>query len=266
MPPDISAAATILILGILLFFLAGGELIQIFWVLVGGLIVGYLVVQSQPTANIRVAEYLAGFNDPMQASDHVRRAIEAFVSGGMFGVGIGNGVIKLTRLPVPPSDSIFAVIGEELGFVGCMGVIGLFVLLTWRGFKIAMGTSDAFSALVACGVTCGLAFQALVNVAVMTALIPFTGVALPFISAGGSAMVVSLAGVGLLLSVSRGKRTGKRSKRGLGQPVRGLGKSVRGLGKSKGRKESRRRANLDRRWRNGGTRLSRSGRRTGTGR
>ncbi|MEE8389227.1 MAG: FtsW/RodA/SpoVE family cell cycle protein, partial [Anaerolineae bacterium] len=159
---------------------------------------------------------------------------------------------KLGYLPAPHTDSIFAVIGEELGFVGCIVVIGLFVLLTWRGFKIAMGAPDAFAALVACGVSCWLAFQALVNVAVMTALIPFTGVALPFVSSGGSAMLVSMAGVGLLLSVSGGKRASKRSKR--------TEQSKRG---KQERKESRHRANLDRRWRNRGARLSRSGRRTG---
>jgi cell division protein FtsW len=128
-----------------------------------------------------------------------------------------------------------------MGFIGCMLVISLFVLLVYRGFRIAREAPDAFAALLACGVTCWLAFQALVNMAVMTGLIPFTGVALPFISFGGSAMVVSLAGVGLLLSVSRGKRIGKR-------------------------KGSRQHADLDRRRGNRGTRLSRSGRHTSVAR
>jgi cell division protein FtsW len=142
------------------------------------------------------------------------------------------------------------VLGEELGFVGCLVVIGLFGLLAWRGFKIALKAPDAFAALLACGVTCWLTIQAMVNVAVMTGLIPFTGVALPFISSGGSAMVVSLTGVGVLLSISRGRQVRKRKSRA----------------DSRTRQENRERASLDRRWGNRGTRLSRSGRRAGTGR
>ncbi|MBE9508336.1 MAG: FtsW/RodA/SpoVE family cell cycle protein, partial [Chloroflexi bacterium] len=170
----------------------------------------------------------------------------ALGSGGLFGVGLGQGQQKLGYLPASHTDSIFAVLGEELGFVGCLAVIGLFVLMAYRGFKIALGAPDALAALLACGITCWLTFQALINVAVMTGLVPFTGIALPFISSGGSAMVVSLAGVGLLLSVSRGRRIGKRSERRAG-----------------GRFQ---RANLDRGWGNRGTRLSRSGRRTGSSR
>jgi cell division protein FtsW len=171
----------------------------------------------------------------------------ALGSGGLFGVGLGQGQQKLGYLPAPHTDSIFAVLGEELGLVGCLTVIALFVLLAYRGFKIALDAPDAFAALLACGITCWLSVQALINVAVMTGLVPFTGVALPFISAGGSAMVVSLTGVGMLLSVSRGKRVGTTRRAG-----------------SRTRRGSRQRASLDRRWGNRGTRLSRSGRRTGT--
>jgi cell division protein FtsW len=133
-------------------------------------------------------------------------------------------------------------VGEETGFLGCLIVIGLFAFLTYRGFRIALHAPDAFAALLASGVTCWLAFQALVNIGVITGLLPFTGVALPFISAGGSAMLTSLAGIGLLLSVSRGIRT--RSK------------------ESRGQKD----AHLDRRWWDRGTRLPRAGRGPGTAR
>jgi cell division protein FtsW len=175
----------------------------------------------------------------------MQQALIALGSGGLFGVGLGQSQQKFGYLPTPHTDSIFAVLGEELGFVGCLVVITLFFLLAYRGFKIALEASDAFAALLACGITCWLTFQALINVAVMTGLIPFTGVALPFISSGGSAMLASLSGVGLLLSISQGKRTGKGGRQG-------------------GRRGNRQRANLDRRWGNRGTRLSRSGRRTGT--
>jgi cell division protein FtsW len=211
-----------------------------------------VLINQLPHARQRIDDYLLTLNDPTHVSHHIQQALIALGSGGLFGAGLGQGQQKLGYLPAPHTDSIFAVLGEELGFLGCLAVIVLFVLFTYRGFKIALGAPDAFSALLACGITCWLAFQALINVAVMTGLIPFTGIALPFISSGGSAMVASLFGVGLLLSVSRGKRAGRRGKR-----------STRSEQARSQQKESHKRADLDRRWRNRGTRLSRSGRRTG---
>ena len=256
--PDVSTAVLLVLTALTMFFFAGADIFQLAMGGAVGCITFLALINQLPHARQRIDDYVLAWHDPTLVGHHVQQALIALGSGGLFGVGLGQGQQKLGYLPAPHTDSIFAVLGEELGLVGCLIVIGLFVLLTYRGFKIAMGATDAFAALMACGVTCWLAFQALINVAVMTGLIPFTGIALPFISAGGSAMVVSLAGVGLLLSVSRGKRAGKRSKRG-------SGKSVRGSGKSEERK-SRRNANLDRRRRNGGTRLSRSGRRTGASR
>jgi len=239
MQPDVSMAVLLVLTALAMFFFAGADIFQLaIGSAVGG--ITFLVLINQlPHARQRLSDYSLTWHDPTRVGYHVQQALIALGSGGVFGVGLGQGQQKLGYLPAPHTDSIFAVLGEELGFFGCLVVIGLFALLTYRGFKIALEAPDAFAALMACGVTCWLAFQASINVAVMTGLIPFTGVALPFISSGGSAMVVSLAGVGLLLSVSRGRRVGKR-----GEPGRG-------------------RANLDRRWGNRGTRLSRSGRRTG---
>jgi len=217
-----------------------------FQLAIGGIVSGitFLVLINQlPYARQRIDEYLQIWRDPTRVGYHIQQALIALGSGGLFGVGLGQGQEKLGYLPAAHTDSIFAVLGEELGFVGCLVVVGLFVLLAYRGFKIALEASEPFAALLACGITCWLTFQALINVAVMTGLLPFTGIALPFISSGGSAMVVSLAGVGLLLSVSRGRRVGKQVRKG-----------------------ERRRAHLDRRWGNRGTRLSRSGRRAGAGR
>ncbi len=249
--PDVSTAVLLVLTALAMFFFAGADVLQLAG---GGLVSGitFLALINQlPHARQRVDDYVLTWSDPTHVGHHIQQALIAIGSGGLFGVGLGQGQQKLGYLPTPHTDSIFAVLGEELGFVGCLAVIVLFALLTWRGFKIAMEAPDAFAALVACGITCWLAFQALVNVAVMTGLIPFTGVALPFISAGGSAMVVSLAGVGLLLSISRGKRAGRRRSR-----------DKLGFEQSKGRKDSRQRASLDRRWGNRGTRLSRSGHRT----
>jgi cell division protein FtsW len=245
MQPDVSTAMLIVLTSLAMFFFAGADIFQL---AVGGSVgaITFLVLINQlPHARQRVDDYLLVWHDPTLVGHHIRQALIALGSGGLFGVGLGQGQQKLGYLPAPHTDSIFAVLGEELGFVGCMVVIGLFLLLAYRGFKIALEAPDAFAALLACGITCWLTFQALVNVAVMTGLIPFTGVALPFVSSGGSAMVISLAGVGMLLSISRG-RSGKRGKQG--------------------GKGNRQRASLDRRWGNRGTRLSRSGRRTGVGR
>ena len=139
----------------------------------------------------------------MRASDHVRRSLEAFVNGRWFGVGIGNGVTKVTGLPVPHTDSIFAVIGEETGMIGAVSLLILYSLILWRGMKIARRAPDELGALLAAGLTLWITFEAFINMAVMVNLLPFAGNALPFISAGGSNMVVSMAAIGILLNISR---------------------------------------------------------------
>nr|HID13876.1 putative lipid II flippase FtsW [Anaerolineae bacterium] len=247
MQPDVSTAMLIVLTALAMFFFAGADIFQLAIGGTVGTITFFVLINQLPYARERIDEYLQIWRDPTLLGYHIKQALIALGSGGLFGVGLGQGQQKLGYLPAPHTDSIFAVLGEELGFVGCLVVIALFALLAYRGFRIALEASDAFAALLACGITCWLTFQALINVAVMTGLIPFTGIALPFISSGGSAMVVSLTGVGLLLSVSRGGRIGRRTER-------------------RAKRGSLHRANLDRRWGNRGTRLSRSGRRAGTGR
>lgn len=201
--PDYSAALTVILIGGLMFFLAGGELKQIAILLTGSILAGLLVVQATKTGNARVASYLAGLQNPLNASLHVRRALESFANGGWFGLGIGNGVTKVTGLPVPHTDSIFAVIGEELGVFGAVLVLALFTIILWRGIAIARRAPDEFGALLAAGLTYWLAFEAYINMAVMLNLVPFAGNALPFISAGGSNMVISMTAIGILLNISR---------------------------------------------------------------
>lgn len=201
--PDLSAVLTIFILGGILFFLAGGDLRQIILLVLVAAIVGLLVVLVNPTGSERIAGYLAGLKDPTRAPYQVRRSLEAFVKGGWFGVGIGKSQTKLTGLPVPPTDSIFAVIGEETGLVGGAAMIGLYVLFLWRGLEIARRAPDALGALLAAGLSFWIAVEAFINMAVMVNLLPFAGNALPFISAGGSNLMVSLSAVGILLNISR---------------------------------------------------------------
>jgi cell division protein FtsW len=201
--PDLSALITIVALGGVLFFLAGGRLRQI--VVIGALTlaVGYIVVQFNPTGDQRVANFIAGLKDPLKADYQVQRSLEAFVNGGAFGVGIGNSKVKLTGLPVPHTDSIFAVVGEETGIIGAIALVGLYALILWRGLKIARRAPDGLGSVLAAGITIWLVMEAFINMAVMVGLMPFAGNALPFISVGGTNLVLSLAAIGILLNISR---------------------------------------------------------------
>lgn len=201
--PDLSAAATVFMLGGLLFFLAGGDLKQIGALLLVAMLAAWLVVQLSSTGRERVDAFIAGIRDPLQASYHVRRSFEAIVNGGWFGVGLGQSKSKLTGLPVPPTDSIFAVVAEELGLIGTVGLIGLYAVLVWRGFVIARRAPDMLGTFLASGLALWIGFEALLNMTVMVGLLPFAGNALPFISAGGSNLVATLAALGILFNISR---------------------------------------------------------------
>ena len=206
--PDLSAAATVLVLGGLLFFLAGGDLKQIGGLLVVAVVAAWFVSSISLTGQQRVSDFLAGIKDPLQASYHVRRSFGAIVNGGWFGVGLGQSQSKLTGLPVPPTDSVFAVVVEELGWFGAVGLITLYGCLIWRGLVIARRAPDMLGTLLASGIAIWVAFEAMLNMAVMVGLVPFAGNALPFISAGGSNLVASLAGLGILFNISRQKGEG----------------------------------------------------------
>ncbi len=206
--PDVSAAFTLVILGGVLFFVAGGKLPQIFVLLMIGLLSAWLVVQFQATARERVTEYYTGLVSPTDADFHVRRSMEAFVRGGFFGTGIDRSVTKLQGLPVPPTDSIFAVVAEETGVVGTTGLILLYAVLAWRGMKIASDAPDMLGQLLATGLTFWIVFEAVINMGVMVGLVPFAGNALPFISLGGSSLVMSLCAIGILLNISRQSKMG----------------------------------------------------------
>ncbi len=219
--PDISAAATVVILGGILFFLAGGELRQIVLVVAVGILLGVLIVTVSDTGRQRLADYTSGLQEPEQASYHVKRSMEAVVRGGLFGVGIGKGTTKFTGLPVPWTDSIFAVIAEETGLIGAVLVIALYLVLLWRGLKIAQRAPDGLGFLLASGVTIWITLEALINIGVMVNIIPFAGNALPLMSAGGSSMTMTLAGIGILINVSRtnGRRSSTKEGRTFGAVI-----------------------------------------------
>ncbi len=201
--PDFSAVATIIILGGLMFFLAGGDLKQIGILLAISMVIGWGIIQLSPTGSARIEYFMAGLMDPTEGSYHVRRSLEAIIKGGWFGVGIGEAETKLTGLPVPPTDSIFAVVGEETGVIGSAILVILFAVFMWRGFVVAHGAPDQLGMLLAGGLTLWVSLEAFINMAVMVNLLPFAGNALPFVSAGGSNLIVSLAAVGIILNISR---------------------------------------------------------------
>jgi cell division protein FtsW len=203
MQPDLSAVFTIIFLGGFMFFIAGGELRQIGVVLIIGTLVSWGVLLLYPTGAERIQEFFIGLKDPTQGSYHVQRAFEAFINGGWLGVGIGNSETKYTGLPVPHTDSIYAVVGEETGMFGSIGLLILFSLVLWRGLSIARRAPDEMGALLAAGVSIWIAFEAFINMAGIVNVMPFPGNAMPFISAGGSSLFVTLAGIGIVLNVSR---------------------------------------------------------------
>lgn len=201
--PDLSATVTIFILGGMLFFLAGADLRQIILLMLFASLVAWIIVQFSATGQERVDFYWLGLKDPSLASYHVRRSLEAMVNGGIFGLGIGQSVTKLTGLPVPPTDSIFAVIAEEFGLIGASFLILLYAIIIWRGLVIARRAPDMLGTLLATGLVFWIGIEALINMTVMVGLLPFAGNALPFISAGGSSLVTSLAAIGILYNISR---------------------------------------------------------------
>lgn len=201
--PDFSAAITVIILGGILFFLAGAPWRQIIMTMAVASLLGWLVVNVYQTGLVRVQEYWAGLHNPLEASYHVQRSLEAIINGGLFGVGIAHGSTKFTGLPVAPTDSIFAVIAEEVGLVGSGLVILGFIVFLWRGLHIADNAPDEFGSLLASGITIWIIIEALLNMAVMVNLLPQAGNALPFISYGGSSLTITLAGIGILLNIAR---------------------------------------------------------------
>ncbi len=201
--PDLSAAATVFLLGGLLFFLAGADIKQIIVLLILAVGISFMIVRFSATGQNRVDSFIAGLQDFSHASYHVQRSFEAIIKGGVFGVGLGQADTKLLGLPFAPTDSVFAVVAEELGLFGSVILIGLYSSLVWRGLVIARRAPDMLGTLLASGITFWIAIEALINMSAMVGLVPFAGNALPFISAGGSNLVSTLCGIGIMLNISR---------------------------------------------------------------
>lgn len=204
--PDIGTFGIIALIAFLMFFASGAKIWQILSTVgVGGTML-LLMTKIYPHAANRVLTFLNPELDPQGIGYQMRQAIIAIGSGGLFGLGLGQSLQKYRFLPEPVGDSIMAVIGEELGFLGLLFLITLFGFLAYRGLKIAKKSNSQFASLLAIGITSWITIQAAINMAAISGLIPLTGLPLPFISYGSSSLMILLAGVGLLLNVSKHAR------------------------------------------------------------
>lgn len=201
--PDLGTTIVIFLTMLGIFFLAGARIKHLaagFVPLAG---VATFVVFGLGYKKDRILDYLSAVADPLSGSYHVKQAALTLGSGGILGTGLGEGRQKLFFLPYPHTDFIFAAIGEEVGLLGLMIILGLFFFILWRGLKIASGQPDRFGYLLAAGMTLSLFINVAINIGVVTALLPVTGLPLPFLSYGGSSLLVSSAAVAVLLNLSR---------------------------------------------------------------
>ncbi len=201
--PDLGTAIVISITVIGVFFIAGARIRHLFWSILPPAGIASIIVFVIGYKKDRILSYLAAVLDPLQGSYHVTQAALTFGSGGLLGTGLGDGRQKLFFLPYPHTDFILATMGEEIGFVGLVAVLGGLAFLLWRGCRIAAAQPDRFGFLLAAGMTWSLFVNIAINIGVVTAILPVTGLALPFYSYGGSSLLVSSAAVGVLLNLSR---------------------------------------------------------------
>ncbi|MES2208656.1 MAG: putative lipid II flippase FtsW [Chloroflexota bacterium] len=201
--PDLGTTTVIAATAFTMFFVAGARLWQFGAMAVLG-VLGAIVVGLRDYQITRIRTFIDPWQDQLGAGFHTIQGLLALGLGGLFGAGLGES--KLAGglyLPNAWNDFIFAIVGEEFGLIGAATVVGLFVVLAYAGMRTAMRAPDTFGALLATGITAWLCIQAFINIGVVVAILPVTGITLPFISAGGSSLIISFAAVGILLSISR---------------------------------------------------------------
>lgn len=204
--PDLGTALALAAVTGVVIFTAGIPFKQLFSLIAAALpVVAYLAI-SAPYRMQRIFSFLDPWADPLGSGYHIIQSLYALGPGGFFGVGLGRSRQKLYYLPEPQNDFIFAIIGEELGFLGALTIMLLFFILIWRGFKTAIAATDTFGSLLAAGLTAIVAVQVVINIGVVTGSIPITGINLPFISAGGSSLFFIMFAMGILMNISRYNR------------------------------------------------------------
>lgn len=203
MQPDVGTMGVIAAIALIMYFIGGAALHHIAIALTAGVTLLFILIRTAEYRFKRFVTFLSPDFDPLGIGYHINQALLAIGSGGLFGRGFGQSRQKFAYLPEVTGDSIFAVIAEELGFFFSVFFILLFIVLAVRGLKIARNAPDDFGKFIAVGVIAWIIFQAFINIAAMLSLMPLTGIPLPFVSYGGSALLVSLTAVGILVNISR---------------------------------------------------------------
>ena len=201
--PNMSTAGTIILVIFVMLFVAGMSMRFVATMIGIGAGLFAVLVLSAPYRLKRVLSFLDPFQDPLGSGYQVIQSLYAIGSGGLFGLGLGKSKQKYFYIPEPQNDFIFAIIGEELGLIGCIVVMMLFVILVYRCIRIALKCSDLFSSMVVTGIGAQIGIQAALNIAVATSSMPATGVALPFISMGGTSLTILMGAVGIVLNISK---------------------------------------------------------------
>jgi cell division protein FtsW len=202
--PDLGTTGVLALSALTMFVVAGGSLLQLAALAPLGVAALAFVIMSSQYQLARVKAFLDPWADPQGIGFHTVQGLLAMGMGGPLGIGLGEGRQPGNlHLPAAQNDFVFALVAQELGFIGGIAVIACYLLLAYRGIRVALSAPDTFGALLAVGITGWLTFQAFINIGVVVVLLPITGITLPFVSAGGSSLVVSFAAVGILLSISR---------------------------------------------------------------
>lgn len=205
--PNMSTAVSISLTLVAILFVAGMRIHHMLILGAAGIGGGLILILSADYRLRRALSFIDPFKDPMGDGWQVIQSLYALGNGGTFGVGLGQSVMNKLYIPEPANDFIFATIGEEFGFIGCVAIILLFAILIYRGIKIAMAAPDQFGFYLASGITAMVAIQVMINIGVATSLMPPTGIPLPFISVGGTHLVTLLIAMGVLLNISKYRTT-----------------------------------------------------------
>jgi cell division protein FtsW len=204
--PDLGTTVLIGGIAFIVLFVAGVRLRHLLIGVLGASALGALLVLTHQYQRARLLGFVDPWKDPMKSGYQVVQSLIGLGSGGLFGVGLGASRQKWMYIPNAHTDFIFSILGEELGLIGALVVLALFALLIYSGIRVAAGTREPFGRLLAAGITGWIGLQTLVNLGTVTGLLPVTGVPLPFVSFGGSSLVVTLAGVGILVNIARSSR------------------------------------------------------------
>lgn len=209
--PDMGTASLLLFVALALFFAAGARLLHLAAIVLAMVPFAAISVLASPYRRARVFAFVDPWKDPLNTGFHIVQSLLALGSGGLFGVGLGASRAKFFYLPEQYTDFIFSVLGEELGLIGTLAVIVLFVTLAYRSIRIALAAPDRFGFFLAIGCAAMITIQAFINIGVVSSSWPVTGVPLPFISFGGSSLVVSCIAVALIANVGRSRRTSENA-------------------------------------------------------